>query len=109
MEELSASGVAVCATNQFFRFAGRSGVRKLPQGMARAAKNGIAVRPCFAVQQIGRVDDYLRDIVRDTGLSVSRSDIEQAGIAIAKRSYEIALREGYEAIIMPAGLRESII
>jgi transaldolase len=105
MEELAASGITICATINFSVSQAVAVSESYRKGMKRAIKNGIAVRPCFAVQQIGRVDDYLRDICKDTGIDVSESDIEQAGIAIAKHSYEIAQREGYEAIIMPAGLR----
>lgn len=105
IEELAASGIAICATINFSVSQAIAVSESYRKGIRRAKKNNVPVKPCFAVQQIGRVDDYIRDIVKEMNLDISENEITQAGLTIAKRSYEIALQEGYEAIIMPAGLR----
>ena len=105
MEELAAAGIALCATINFSVAQAIAVSESYRRGLKRARKNGIPVRPCFAVQQIGRLDDYLRDCAKDVKLDLTEAEIAQSGLAVAKRSYEIAEREGYEAVIMPAGLR----
>lgn len=80
--------------------------RRTNAARTRAAAAGIEVRPCFAVQQLGRFDDYLRDVNKDLRAGLDESDIAQAGLAITKRSYQLAKERGYRAVIMPAGLRE---
>ena len=105
LEELAAQGIALCATINFSVAQAVAVSQSYRRGLKRARKNGMAVRPCFAVQQIGRLDDYLRDAAKDAKLNLTEAEITQAGLAVAKRSYEIAVREGYETTIMPAGLR----
>jgi transaldolase len=53
----------------------------------------------------GRVDDYIFDIVADRKLSIPDSDIRQCGIAITKRAYQMFRKRGYEAVLMPTGMR----
>lgn len=105
LEELAAEGIALCATINFSVSQAVAVSEAYRRGLKRAQKNGVLMRPCFAVQQIGRLDDYLRDCAKDAKLDLADAEIAQAGLAVAKRSYEIAEREGYEAVIMPAGLR----
>ncbi|MEI8078735.1 MAG: transaldolase family protein [bacterium] len=105
MEELAAGGVAICATINFSVAQAVAVSESYRRGLRRARKNGVLVRPCFAVQQIGRLDDYLRDAAKDAKLDLTEAELRQSGLAVAKRAYEIAEREGYEAVIMPAGLR----
>ncbi len=105
LEELAAEGVAVCATINFSVAQFIAVSESYRKGLCRARRNGIATRPCFAVQQVGRLDDYIRDVARDLGLDFAAEEIAQAGLAVAKRSYEIAGARGYETVIMPAGLR----
>ena len=54
---------------------------------------------------VGRLDDYLRDVAHDRRANVEESDIRQAGLAVAKRSYALFKERGYEAVILPAALR----
>jgi transaldolase len=105
MEELAAAGIALCATINFSVAQAVAVAESYRKGLRRAQKNGIEARPCFAVQQIGRLDDYLRDAAKDIHLDISEEDIIQSGLAVAKRSYAMACEKGYECVIMPAGLR----
>ena len=54
---------------------------------------------------VGRLDDYLRDVAKDSRSSVTESDIIQAGTACIKRAYSIFQEKGYDAFLMPAGCR----
>ena len=54
---------------------------------------------------MGRLDDYLRDVAQDMKLGLEEEVITKAGLAVAKRTYQIFEERGYHSIIMPAGLR----
>jgi transaldolase len=54
---------------------------------------------------IGRLDDYIRDVVWDSKADVGEGDIQQAGLAVSKRAYQIYRDEGYEAVLLVAALR----
>jgi len=75
------------------------------QGMKRAHAQGTQPGKCFAVIMIGRLDDYLREVAHDGRVSVSESDIRQAGLAVTKRAYSIYQQRGYEAVLIVAALR----
>jgi transaldolase len=75
------------------------------QGRARAAQAGVEPGHCFAVQMIGRLDDYLRDVAHDSHAGVSEADIRLAGLAMAKRAYGIYQEKGYHAKLLIAALR----
>ena len=104
-EECVASGLNVAATLSFtvpqvlaVAEAGRKGKER---ALARGVKPGLAI----AVLMVGRLDDYLRDVAKDSGSGVKESDIIQAGTACIKGAYSIYREKGYDAILMPAGCR----
>jgi transaldolase len=75
------------------------------RGLQRAKQNDIEPGKCFAVIMIGRLDDYLRDVARDSKADVSESDIQQAGLAVSKLAYSVYQERGYEAVLLVAALR----
>ena len=75
--------------------------RGLDRCRAAGKKPGMA----FAVLMVGRLDDYLRDVAKDMQANVAESDIIQAGTAAVKKAYRICKERGYEAKVMPAGMR----
>lgn len=75
------------------------------QGIQRAKAQGITPGKCFAVIMIGRLDDYLREVARDSRAAVSESDIRLSGLAVTKRAYSIYRQRGYEAVLLIAALR----
>jgi len=105
IEQLAAEGYTICATINFSVSQAVAVAERFRKGIEHAKKAGIKPGQCFAVQQVGRLDDYIRDINKERSTNITESDILQAGTAIAKRSYQIYRERGYEAIIMPAGLR----
>jgi transaldolase len=107
IEEISSLGYAVCATINFSVAQAIAVAESYKKGSERAKKAGIKPGTCFAVQQVGRLDDYLRDIAKDKKVTITEEDIRQSGNVVAKRAYEIFKQRGYETRIMPAGLRGS--
>lgn len=105
IEEIAAAGFPICVTINLSVAQAIAVAESYRKGTIRAVRAGVKPGPCFAVQQVGRLDDYLRDVARDMKAGIEESYIIQAGLAVAKRSYAIFKERAYEAIIMPAGLR----
>lgn len=105
MEQIASEGFSLCATINISVAQAIHVAERCEKGMAKARANGIKPGLCIVVQQIGRIDDYIRDISKDSGAGIDESDIIQAGLAIAKRSYNIFKEKKYSSVIMPAGLR----
>ena len=75
------------------------------RGNERARKNGIEPGLGIAVLMVGRLDDYLRDVMYDTRAKATEADIIWAGTAAIKRAYRIFKERNYECVLMPAGCR----
>ena len=105
IEEIAALGYTICATINFSISQAIAVAESYKKGTERASKAGITKGICFAVQQVGRLDDYLADLAKDNQINISETDLRQAGIAVTKRSYEIFRQKRYDTRIMPAGLR----
>lgn len=105
MEECVAEGMCTTITASFTVPQALTIGATYERGKKRALANGIVPQPCFAVLMIGRLDDYLRDIAHDSKADVSEADIRKAGIAVAKRAYQLFRERNYDPIIMPAGMR----
>ena len=105
LEECVAEGMTVCATAGFTVPQVLAVAERHMKGLERARLNGIKPGKCFAVVMVGRLDDYLRDVAQDRLANVSEADIIQAGTAVIKRAYKLFAERGYQAVLMPAGMR----
>ena len=105
LEDCVAEGITVAATVSFSVSQAIASAERHRAGSQRANEKGVEPGKCFSVIMIGRVDDYLREIARDTKALVSESDICQAGLAITKRAYSIFRERRYQATLMVAALR----
>jgi len=105
VEELAASGVAVCTTLNFTVAQALAAAEAYERGAARAKAAGREVKPCFVVQQGARLDEYLIECAKDSRLGIGEDTIRNAGNLVTKKSYDLFKARGYRAKIMPAGLR----
>ena len=105
VEQLAAEGIPICATLNVSVAQGLAVAEAYERGAMRAEAAGIKPALCLVVQQVGRLDDYLRDVASDMNIPVSENDIIHSGLAVAKRTYAIFREKGYRSVIMPAGLR----
>lgn len=105
IEELAARGIAVCTTLNFSVSQALAAGEAYERGVRRARSAGVTVRPCFAVQQGGRLDEYLLETAQDNGIDVAQDDVRNAGNAVCKKAYRLFKQKGISAKIMPAGLR----
>lgn len=105
IEDLASRGIAVCTTLNFSVAQALAAGAAYERGAQKAREQGIAVKPCFVVQQGGRLDEYLLDTVLDNGLAVDPEMVREAGNAVCKKTYRLFQERKITAKIMPAGLR----
>jgi transaldolase len=105
LENCVADGITITATVSFTVPQVLAIAERHRKGSLRARAAGRTPGHCFAVLMVGRLDDYLREVAHDRKAAVEESDIRQAGLAVAKRSYALFKERGYEAVILPAALR----
>jgi transaldolase len=105
LEECVAEGITITATVSFTVPQVVAVAERHRAGATRARQAGIEPGHCFAVIMIGRLDDYIRDVAWDDKANVSEADIQQAGLAVSKRAYQIYQDRGYEAVLLVAALR----
>lgn len=105
LEQCTAQGITVTATVSFCVPQVIQIAEAHRRGIECARKNGVEPGKCFAVIMIGRLDDYLRDVVKDSQAEISESDIQQAGLAATKRAYSLYQEREYEAVLLIAALR----
>lgn len=105
LEECIAQGITITATVSFTMSQAVAIGSRFQKGVERAKQAGVRPGRCFAVIMVGRIDDYIRDVAHDRKAEVYESDIIQCGTAIIKRAYNYYNRHGFEAVLMPAGMR----
>lgn len=105
IEELAATGINVAATVSFTVSQVLAVGEAIQRGHEKARSNGIEPGLGIAVLMVGRLDDYLRDVMYDTRAEADERDIVWAGVAAIKRAYEIFNERQYDAVLMPAGCR----
>lgn len=107
VERLAEEAIPICATINVSVAQALSVAEAYEKGAKKAEAAGRIPPLCLVVQQVGRLDDYLRDVARDAKSSVREEDIVLAGLAMTKRAYGIFRERKYRSVIMPAGLRGS--
>ena len=105
LEETCARGTSVTSTLSFSVPQVAAAAEHIGRARERVARAGIQPSPAFAVIMIGRIDDYLREIAHDQRAAVSESDIQLAGLAVAKKAYRLLKDRGSAARLMVAALR----
>ena len=87
VEELASRGIAVCTTLNFSVSQAMAVAEAYMKGRARAISAGIVPKPIFVVQQGGRLDEYLLETAKDSGLNLDPEIIRNAGNAVCKKVY----------------------
>ncbi len=107
MEACVAEGMCTTMTVSFTVSQAIATALHYERAAAKAEARGIAPGPCYAVLMIGRFENYLRDIARDSHADAGEEDILMAGAAIAKRAYEIFRERNFRTVIMPSGMQNA--
>lgn len=105
LEQCVAEGISVTLTVSFTVPQVLAVAERRRKGIDRAKAQGISPGSCFAVLMIGRLDDYLREVALDTRANVLEADLQQAGLAVAKRAYALLEARGDGLEIIVAALR----
>lgn len=105
IEACAAEGLNVAATVSFTVPQVLAMAEAYQRGREKAVARGIKPGIGIAVLMVGRLDDYLRDVMNDTRVSATEADIIWAGTAAIKRAYGIFQEKGYDCVLMPAGCR----
>ncbi|MGM0432318.1 MAG: transaldolase family protein [Spirochaetota bacterium] len=106
LEECAAEGITLTVTVSFTLPQVLEIGKRYEAGRKKAQDNGIEPGKCFSVVMVGRIDDYIRDVARDRkNTEAKETDIIQCGTIIMKRALELYKERGYNAILMPAGMR----
>lgn len=104
-EECAALGYNVAATVSFTVPQVLAVGEAFQRGAARARAQGLQPGLGIAVLMVGRLDDYLRDVMQDSRSIATEADIVWSGLAAIKRAYQIFGERNYECVLMPAGCR----
>lgn len=105
LEDCVAEGCNVASTISFSVAQVLAAGEAYERGKARAEEKGIRPGLGIAVVMVGRLDDYLRDVWKDSGTDLGEEDIRWAGLAVIKRAYGLFAERGYGCILMPAAAR----
>ena len=105
IEALAAEGITTVGTVSFTTPQAVAIAAAQQRGLDKCRAEGRKPGKAFSVIMVGRLDDYLRDIAQDMQADVPEADIIQAGTAAIKKAQAICNERGYEAKLMPAGMR----
>jgi len=105
LEELAARGIptnpTVCTTVPQMIAAAAA----YDRGIARAKASGLAQPRSTSAIVLGRLQDYLAAVNEERSLGLPTSDLEEAALAVAKRSYAELVASGTDQVVMPAAFR----
>jgi transaldolase len=107
IEECVAEGISVVGTVSFTVSQALAVSARHAKGIQRARRSGRTPGRCFAVIMIGRLDDYLRDIIGSGATETDGTAIRHAGIAVVKRTYSLFSERKAETLLLVAALRGS--
>jgi transaldolase len=104
MEKCCAQGMTVVMTVSF-TVAQVCAIAARHQHVVRSRGPNVKTGGCFAVIMIGRLDDYLREVLADNAEPITEAELRMAGVSIVKHAYELYRNNGFEAKLLVAALR----
>jgi transaldolase len=110
MEEATFRGVSINATVSFSVPQALAAAEAVERGLSRRQAAGEDVGRMGPVVTImmGRLEDWLREVVDRDGLAVHPSALPWAGIAVFKRAYAIWQERGFRARLLGAAIRHHL-
>ncbi len=107
IEELTARGITINATVSFSVPQAVATAEAIERGWKRALENGVDTSTLtpYVTIMVGRIDDHLRRVMAQHGITVDPGVINWAGVAIFKRAYRIFNKRGYHGKLLSAAFR----
>lgn len=110
IEEATYRGVNVNVTVSFSVPQALATGEAIERGLARREAEGLDVSGIGPVVTImvGRLDDWLKEVVARDGVDIDPEHLEWAGVAAVKRSYELFRERGLRARVLAAAYRNAL-
>jgi transaldolase len=105
LETCISEGITITATVSFTVAQVLAIAESHRKALERASTTGQRPGRCFAVVMVGRLDDYLNDLIKDRALPISPNDVWQGSVAVTKRASCLLHRMTSRPVLMPAGFR----
>ena len=110
MEEASYRGISVNATVSFSVSQAVAAAEAVERGIARREADGhdtSSMGPVITVM-MGRLEDWLREVVERDGPTVHPSALPWSGVAVFKRANEVWRERGFHARLLGAAIRHHL-
>lgn len=110
VEEATYRGVSVNVTVSFSVPQALATAEAIERGLTRREAEGKDVSDMGPVVTImvGRLDDWLKDVVERDGIEIDPAHLEWAGVAAVKRAYGIFRERGLRARVLAAAYRNDL-
>ncbi len=106
-EEATYRGISINATVCFTTTQAVAVAEAVERGLKKRAKEGLdnsCINPVCTIM-VGRMDDYIKSVVKNEERLLTPEALEYSGIACAKRYYEIHKERGYKTKLLTAAFR----
>ncbi|MEO7296131.1 MAG: transaldolase family protein [Candidatus Limnocylindria bacterium] len=110
MEEATYRGISVNATVSFSVAQAFAAAEAVERGLLRREAEGLPTEQMGPVITImmGRLEDWLREVIERDGLSVHPSALPWAGVAVFKRAHAEWSARGFRARLLGAAIRHHL-
>jgi transaldolase len=107
IEHLAAQGVSTVGTVSYSVPQVVGIAEAFRRGLARARQNGVdtSLTQCHAVIMTGRLDDHLRDVMRESKIAIAEAAINCAGVLVTQKAWRIFQERDYRCVLLLASFR----
>ncbi|GAA4901228.1 hypothetical protein GCM10025789_19860 [Tessaracoccus lubricantis] len=107
IEDATYRGVTINVTVSFSVPQAVQAAEAIERGLKRREAEGLDVSQMGPVVTImvGRLDDWLKEVVERDGLSIDPEALEWAGVACMKRAYKVFQERGFRSRVLSAAFR----
>ena len=110
MEEATYRGVSINATVSFTVPQAVAVAEAIERGLDRRQAEGLDLPEMGSVCTImvGRLDDWMKSVVKRDGLAIDAGHLEWAGVAAFKKAHEIFRERGFRTRLLSAAFRNTL-
>ena len=110
IEEATYRGVSINVTVSFTVPQAVEAGAAIQRGLERRRaenKETASMGPVVTIM-VGRLDDWMKSVVKRDGIDIEPEYLEWAGVAAFKKAYEVFLERGYQARLLAAAYRNQL-
>ncbi|HRC11525.1 MAG: transaldolase [Dermatophilaceae bacterium] len=110
IEDATARGVSMNVTVSFTVPQAVAAAEAIERGLAarEAAGHDISTMGPVVTIMVGRLDDWLKEVVKRDGIDIEPAYLEWAGVAAFKRAYAIFQERGFRSRLLSAAFRNQL-